>query len=274
MNARALAAWSASGLCIALATNNPVYRAFVLLCAVNLVLARGTRRTRLRTVVIGVGLAGLTSTVLTVLLSHTGTHVLVRIDAGIPAIGGTLTLEALAYGASTGIGIAGAVLAVAPLGLLAEAHDIAGALPRVLARTGAAIGTSLNLIPAVARSAAEIRDAQRMRGWRARRVREWPDLAVPIVLTAIESSTALAEAMEARGYGGARRTHFALTRWTGTDVIVAVTALLAAAAFIALRGTGLVADWYPFPSLTAPSVGVPGVLCCVILALPSLTSRT
>jgi len=274
MNARALAAWSASGLCIALSTNNPVYRALVLLCAVNLVLARGTRRTRLRPVLVGVGIAGVTSMTLTVALSHTGTHVLIRLDVGIPVIGGRITLEALAFGASTGIGIAAAVLAVAPLGMLAEAHDIAGALPRVLWRTGAAIGTSLNMIPAVARSASEIRDAQRMRGWRARRIREWPDLAVPIVLTAIESSSALAEAMEARGYGGARRTHFASTRWTGTDVAVAVMALFAAAAFIALRTTGQVADWYPFPSLTAPSVGIPGVLCCAILALPSLTKRS
>ena len=57
MNARALAAWSGSGLCIALSTNNPVYRALVLLCAVNLVLARGTSPTRLRQVLVGVGIA-------------------------------------------------------------------------------------------------------------------------------------------------------------------------------------------------------------------------
>jgi len=36
MNPRALAAWSLSGITIALATGNPVYRLLVLLCAINL----------------------------------------------------------------------------------------------------------------------------------------------------------------------------------------------------------------------------------------------
>ena len=100
-----------------------------------------------------------------------------------------------------------------------------------LARTGAAIGTALNLIPGIARSATEIRDAQRMRGWRSRRVREWPDLAVPVVLTALEGSITLAEAMEARGYGSGVRTHYTeevvAPRRTS---LVAVVAVVAAAA--------------------------------------------
>ena len=89
-----------------------------------------------------------------------------------------------------------------------QPHALVDALPGALARTGAAIGTALNLIPGIARSATEIRDAQRMRGWRPRRVREWPDLAVPVVLTALEGSITLAEAMEARGYGSGARTHY------------------------------------------------------------------
>ena len=273
MNPRALAGWSAAALCIALATNNPVYRAMVLMCAINLVLAHRRSGLRLRSLLLGVCVAATTSTVLTVLLSHTGTHVLVQLDARIPAIGGRLTLEALVFGISTGVGIAAAVLAVAPLGLVTAPHDLAAAMPRALERTGAVIGASLNLIPTIARSAVEIRDAQRMRGWSGRRVREWPDLAVSVVLTAIESSAALAEAMEARGYGSAPRTHFAVIRWTPSDVIVAVTALFAGAAFITLRSAGLIADWYPFPTLTSPPVNAAAVICCILLATPSLTSR-
>ena len=126
-------------------------------------------------------------------------------------IGGPLTLEAALFGLSTGIGIAAAVLAAAPLSLVLAPHALVDALPAALARTGAAIGTALNLIPGIARSATEIRDAQRMRGWRSRRVREWPDLAVPVVLTALEGSITLAEAMEARGYGSGMRTHYTRT---------------------------------------------------------------
>jgi len=273
VNPRALAAWSAAALCIALATNNPVYRALVLMCAINLLLAKRGGSSRLRPLILGICIAAGTSTVLTFLLSHTGSHVLVRLDDRIPAIGGVLTLEALTFGVATGLGIGAAVLAVAPLGLVTAPHELAAAMPRVLERTAAAIGASLNLIPALSRSATEIRDAQRMRGWTGRRVREWPELAVPVVLTAIDSSTALAEAMEARGYGSGPRTHFAVTRWTATDLVVTVTALLAGAAFIAMRATGLAADWYPFPSITSPPVNAFAVICCVLLVAPSLTSR-
>ena len=114
---------------------------------------------------------------------------------------------------------------------------------------GAAIGTALNLIPGIARSATEIRDAQRMRGWRPGRVREWPDLAVPVVLTALESSITLAEAMEARGYGSGARTHYSAVVWRWSDIAVCVVAPAAAVAFVALRLAGVIGDWYPVPRL-------------------------
>ena len=168
----------------------------------------------------------------TTLASHTGDHAFLVLPSGIPVIGGALTLEAALFGLSTGIGIAAAVLAAAPLSLVLQPHALVDALPRALARTGAAIGTALNLIPGIARSATEIRDAQRMRGWRSRRVREWPDLAVPVVLTALEGSITLAEAMEARGYGSGVRTHYSEQVWSREDVLVAVVAAAAAVLFV------------------------------------------
>lgn len=270
MSTRSLAAWSASGLVIALSTSNPVYRAVVLLCALNLLLARGRRGSGTRLLLVSIGIAGLIATLVTLLLSHTGQHVLVRLPAGIPAIGGPLTLEALAFGMATGLGIAAALLAVAPLTLVSQPHELVDALPAPLARTGAAVGAALNLIPGTLRSAVEIREAQRMRGWRARRVVDWPAVAVPVVLTAIEGSLTLAEAMESRGYGAATRTHFAVEHWTAFDTLVALSALLAAAAFLLLTLTGQAPGWFPFPVLTAPPVSMPAVLCCAVLVLPSL----
>ena len=273
MSTRALAAWSASGLVIALSTSNPIYRAVVLLCALNLLLARGRRGSGPRLLLAGIGIAALVATLVTLLLSHTGAHVLLRLPGAIPAIGGPLTLEALVFGLSTGLGIAAAMLAVAPLTLVSQPHELVDALPPALARTGAAIGAALNLIPGTVRSAAEIRDAQRMRGWRARRVVDWPAVAVPVVLTAIEGSLTLAEAMESRAYGAAARTHFGVEAWTGFDTLVSATALLAAAAFLGLTLSGAAPGWFPFPVLTAPAVSVPAVLCCALLVLPSLRMR-
>src|ERR1039458_4166465 len=94
VSTRSLAVWSASGLVIALSTSNPVYRVVVLLCALNLLLARGRRGSGARILLTGIGIAGLIATLLTLLLSHTGRHVLVRLPAGIPAIARSGTQEA------------------------------------------------------------------------------------------------------------------------------------------------------------------------------------
>jgi energy-coupling factor transport system permease protein len=152
-------------------------------------------------------------------------------------------------------------------------NSLVDALPSALARTGAAIGTALNLIPGIARSATEIRDAQRMRGWRPRRVREWPDLAVPVVLTALEGSITLAEAMEARGYGSGARTHYSDLVWRWADIVVCAVAPAAAIAFVLLRVTGVISDWYPFPSVSLPPVNPVGVACSLALAIPALVWR-
>jgi energy-coupling factor transport system permease protein len=273
MNPRALAAWSLSGVTIALATGNPVYRVLVLLCALNVLIALRRPGVVLRGLFIALIVAAVIAIATTTLASHTGDHAFLVLPSGIPVIGGPLTLEAALFGLSTGIGIAAAVLAAAPLSLVLEPHSLVDALPAALARTGAAIGTALNLIPGIARSATEIRDAQRMRGWRSRRVREWPDLAVPVVLTALEGSITLAEAMEARGYGSGTRTHYTEDVWQRSDVVVAVVAVLAALLFVALRVAGVITDWYPFPDLSWPPLSIAGVACCLALAAPLLVWR-
>jgi energy-coupling factor transport system permease protein len=269
VNPRAAGAWSLAALAIAVSTTNPVYRGVVALCALNLILARGRPGVRLRPLLVTVAVAAAIATVVSLLLSHTGAHRLLQVPAGVPAIGGAITFESLVFGLVTGLGIAAALLAVAPLTLVADPYDLVDALPSPLARTVAAIGTALNLIPGMVRSAAEIRDAQRLRGWRPHRVRDWPDVAVPVVLTAVESSITLAEAMEARGWGSGPRTHYLAPRRSWFDVVVASTALLAGAAFLALRASGAVPDWYPFPTISPLAVNPAALACCLVLILPS-----
>jgi energy-coupling factor transport system permease protein len=273
VNPRALAAWSLSGITIALASGNPVYRVLLLLCALNVLVALRRPDVSLRGLSIALVVAALVAIVVTTLASHTGDHAFLVLPAGIPVLGGPLTLEAAFFGASTGVGIAAAVLAAAPLSAVVMPNSLVDALPSALARTGAAIGTALNLIPGIARSATEIRDAQRMRGWRPRRVHEWPDLAVPIVLTALESSITLAEALEARGYGSGARTHYTQVTWRTADVAVCAVAPAAAISFVLLRMTGIIGDWYPFPAVSVPPINVFGVACCLALAIPALVWR-
>ena len=274
MSPRAIGSWSLAALAIAVSTTNPVYRGVVALCALNLILARGRSGVRLRPLLVTVVLAAAIATLVSLLLSHTGAHPLVEVPSGVPVLGGAITLEAFVFGLVTGLGIAAALLAVAPLTLVAEPYDLVDTLPPFLARTGAAIGTALNLIPHMVRSTADIRDAQRLRGWRPRRVRDWPDVAVPVVLTAVESSITLAEAMEARAWGLGPRSHFVAQRRSRFDVVVVILSLLAGATFVALRASGAVPDWYPFPTIQPVPVNPAALACCVALILPSIASSS
>src|SRR5437868_5394005 len=184
MNARAVAAWSAACLFVALSTTNPAYRASVLGATLAALLA-SPRHARARPLLIFVVLAGALGTLLNLVVSHVGTTVMFELPDGIPAIGGPYTVEALAFGASTGVTLAAAALAVAPFSLQLGPEEILDALPGFLSRTGSALTASLNLVPAVGASFVAVTEAQRLRGWRPRGPRSWAEVVVPVVLTAI-----------------------------------------------------------------------------------------
>ncbi|MFZ0217011.1 MAG: energy-coupling factor transporter transmembrane component T, partial [Candidatus Dormiibacterota bacterium] len=212
--------------------------------------------------------AGLCATLLTFALSHLGATVLFALPDAWPALGGPWTLEALGYGVLSGVLLATAVLAVAPLSLLIEPHELLGALPSGLDRTGAALSASLNLVPAIARSVRATAEAQRLRGWRPGGPRSWGEVVVPVVLTSIEDSIQLAEAMEARGYASGRRTRYRAESWNAADLVVALSGVLALAIVVALRLSGVMPDWQPYPTLSLPGPPPLEVLPAVLLLLP------
>ena len=269
MSARATASWSAAAMVIVIAGNNPVYRVLVALAAVNLLLAARRPGRSIRGLLLLVLVAGLFSITLNLLLSHGGTHVLARLPTWLPGIGGPVSLESLAFGAGVATGVGAAALAVAPLSLVLEPHQLIDALPGALQRTGAALAGSLNLVPGIATSFVGVREAQRLRGVSAGRAGAGSVL-VPVLLTAMESSVQLAEAMEACGYGSGPRTRYQSEPWTAIDVLTMMSAALAAVAFLAGQATGLALDWYPFPVLIAPHASIPMVAACALLLVPSL----
>ena len=97
---------------------------------------------------------------------------------------------------------------------------------------------------------------------------------MPVVLTAIEDSVRLAEAMEARAFGAGRRTSYASsTSEPAGDRSRGVAALATAALFLGLRVAGVAMDWYPYPTLSMPPVNPLLVVACLGLALPALRGR-
>jgi len=269
---RAWLVWSLAAVTVAVSTNNPVYRGLVALAALNVLLAWLPAGRRVRPLVLVLAVAAGLAALVNVLAGHTGADVFARLPADWPLVGGALTLESLAFGGAVGLGLLAALLAVAPLSLILEPHDVVDAMPAPLERTGIAVATSLNLVSGFGRTFTAVSDAQRMRGWRPRGLRSWNEVLVPVVLTAIEDSVLLAEAMEARGFGAGRRTSLADRTWSRLDVAVMGTALAAVALFVGLRLAGAEIDWYPYPTLYLPSINPALIVGCLGLALPGLAA--
>src|ERR1700687_290857 len=242
MKPGALAAWWASCLFIVHPTTTPIYKVLVLAAAL-CPLAAGAGLVRPRRLLFAVVLIAAFAMVLNFVSAHLGATVLFALPDQIPALGGPYTLEALVFGASGGITIAAAILAAAPFSLLLDSHEVMDALPAPLSRTGVAIASSLNLVPAVATSFVEVTEAQRLRGWRPRGPRSWLEVVVPVVLTSVEGSIQLAESMEARGFGSGARTSMASQAMGRADWLLVAASGFAVAGLGLAHGAGWAAGW-------------------------------
>jgi energy-coupling factor transport system permease protein len=267
---RAWLLWSLAAVTVALSTDNPVYRGLVALAALNVLLTWLPPGRRTKPLAVALVIAAALAALINVMASHTGADVMARLPADWPLVGGALTLEALAFGGTVGLGLVAALLAVAPLSVVLEPHDIVDAMPGPLERTGIAVATSLNLVSGFGRTFTAVSEAQRMRGWKPRGLRSWNEVLVPVFLTAIEDSVLLAEAMEARGFGSGRRTSYSRAGWSRVDSVIVAAALGSAALFIGLRLAGVPIDWYPYPTIYLPPINPLLVAGCLALALPGL----
>jgi energy-coupling factor transport system permease protein len=273
VNPRAWAAWSAASLVVVLTSTNPVYRVLVLLVALNVLVALRRADASLRPLLLAAVIAGVLAAVLNTVLSHTGDHVLVVLPDAIPAIGGPITVESVTYGIDVALGIAAAVLCVAPLSRVLHPHDLLDAFPRALQRTAALTGSAINLVPAVARNAVAISEAQRMRGTSGTRLRDWHAVAAPVLLSALDDSMQLAEAMEARGFGSGTRSRYATAPLDRAAGVVIICSLAAVVVTVLARVTGSLPDWYPFPAVTVPDVTVLPIAACFLLTAPLVVWR-
>ena len=269
MNPRALAAWSLAGLVVALGTTNPYYRGLVALAGVAVLLRQVRPGTRLRPLFVLLAGAAAGAALINPLLSHLGDDVLFSLPAAIPVAGGPVTVEAAVFGLVAGLGIAASMLAVAPLSLAIESHELINALPRFLERTGTAVSASLHLVPGIARSYTAIREGQLLRGWKPGGPAAWGEVLVPTLLTAIEDSVQLAEAMEARAYGSGPRTSFMVSRWRPADSALVLVAGTVGGGFLLARVLGAGGDWHAYPSLTLPEAQPALLALCLLLFLPA-----
>ena len=269
----AVVIWVLTALAVAFLDNDPLAQVLVLAGAWVLLARRRVDGRQLQPLAVGLTVLGVLTVAINGLLSHTGATVVFQLPSWVPIVGGPVTAEGFASGGSIALGLVTAVSVTAALSVVIEPTDLVDAFPGVLHHAGAALGAALNLVPATAASVVAVRDAQRLRGWRPRGVRAMVDLAVPVLLGAIDRSVQLAESMEARAFGAGRRTSLVTKESAARLVSVVATGVVAVALAALARASGTI-GWYPYPVPTVPplvplAIAPAALVWLAALALPA-----
>ena len=203
IDVRAWFLWALTVLVTASSTRNPLYVILLLLVATVVGAACAPAQDRqgslspLRFAAVAVPLAALFNG----LTAHLGDTVLFRLPDWFPLLGGPVTLEALAFGAMNGLTLTTIFSGFAVFNQVTPVRGLVQLTPRAFHEAGVVLSIALTFIPQTTRSLSRIREAQAVRGHRVRGLRDWLPIAMPLLVSGLERSIGLAEAMVARGYG-------------------------------------------------------------------------
>jgi energy-coupling factor transport system permease protein len=203
LDARAWLVWALTMLVAASSTRNPLYAVLLLLAAmvvgVTCTPARDGRGglASLRFAAVAIPLAALFNG----LTAHLGDTLLLRLPEWLPLLGGPVTLEALVFGAINGLTLTTIFGGFSVFNRVTPVRDLVRLTPRAFHEAGVVLSIALTFMPQTTRSLNRIREAQAVRGHRVRGLRDWLPILVPLLVSGLERSMGLAEAMVARGYG-------------------------------------------------------------------------
>lgn len=257
-------AWATAALAAAFIDRNPFLQVLLLLVLINVFLPYRGRR-RISTWKLGLALA-VVPILFSVALSRFGEHVLFTLP-GIPIIGGRWTLDAVAYGASTGAALLLTMAVFAVLQTTVRSADLVAILPRPLYRAGTTVALALAFAPKTIASLASIREARQLRGQRAG-WRSAPQLLLPLLLTTLERALQYGESLDARGFGSRRRSRYRPLPWTIPDLVVLVASLAAIAATV-LRPAQ---PYDPYTNLLPNAPAIESLVVVLLLAIPAITA--
>jgi len=196
--------WAVTILALASSIRNPLYVIILLLIvtvvggACNPDRERGAIFLPLRFAATTIPLAALFNG----LTVHLGDATLFHLPDWLPLMGGAVTLEALIFGATNGLILTAIFGGFTVFNQVTPARDLMKLTPRAFHEAGVVLSIALNFIPQTSRSLKHIREAQEVRGHRVQGLRDWLPIVVPLLVSGLERSMKLAEAMVARGYGG------------------------------------------------------------------------
>lgn len=233
----------AATACVQLAPS-PAYVALVVGVAavVHSAHATDTPFARAFPVLIGLGAAfTLVRVVLAALTTHGAGEVLFTLpDATVPrvlggfTVGGTVELEVVLQAAAEGVAVIGVMAVFGAFNSVVSHYELVQAAPRAFHEVGVVVTIALAFVPSTIAAVQATREADRARtgGRVVRRGRLLRQL-VPVLETGLERSIALAESMDARGFGHGRAPDGERAAgWLGAAALLAL-----AGAFVALVAT-------------------------------------
>jgi energy-coupling factor transport system permease protein len=182
-------------------------------------------------------------------------------------LGGRVTAEVTLQSALEGLRLAAFLGCLGAFLCVTDMYRVLRLLPRFLAEASLVVTIALAFVPTMFRMATEIRDAQRLRGHRARGLRSIVPLALPVLASGLERSVTLAESMEVRGYG---------RRLEGSARVEAWARALALAATISIAAGGSLVVFGRGPAGVGVGIFALGVvaLAVALAALSRVIPRT
>ena len=247
MHSLAWLAWLAAGVAALSATRNPLYLLLALGCLALVGAALPDEPSRLprpfaawKFMLLLIGLAA----AFNALISHYGETILFTIPGQVPLLSGDVTLEALVYGATNGLALAGLLGAFWVLGQALPVRALVGLIPRAFYPLAVVATIAVTYLPATLRQFQQIREAQAVRGHALRRLRDWLPLFMPLLVGGLERALQLSEAMTARGFAsqGQPLNSAWLRAWPRLAMLAGVL-LLAGGWLLRLAGVAAWASW-------------------------------
>jgi len=255
-------AWTVAALAAAFIDRNPYLQALLLLVVINVYLPyRGRRHPGTWKFALALALVPI---LFSAALSHFGRHVLFTLPP-IPFIGGRWTLDAVTFGASTGLALLLTVAVFAVLQTTVRSADIVAILPRPLYRAGTTVALALAFAPKTLAAFQSIREARQLRGQRTG-WRSAPALLLPLLLTTLERAVQYGESLDARGFGSGRRSRYRPSHWTAADRVVVIASLAAIVAIAVLPAV----PYNPYVDLVPPVPNPDRLLAVGLLTVPAL----
>ncbi|ASS74432.1 hypothetical protein CIG75_05135 [Tumebacillus algifaecis] len=213
-----------------------------------------------------------------VLISKNGATVLYD-GPRIPVFGALrITLEATLFGLIMVLRLL-IVLAACSLYLAWLPPDRAlGLMAKWAGRSAVVAMLTARLIPYLTEQAKSVGEVMQTRGVRfqegstRQRLQKHGRMLNVLLISSLEGSWQVAEAMEARGFGSRHRSSYTREKWQRNDLLAGVAMFVAVLAMLVLAGAGAVAyEFYPHltPLLAAGSITWVGALAlALLLAIP------